>query len=180
LRSGFYDLIDEHLREPCLMLHKAGFATLPSCEGHFHGRSYFAEVWQTLQWENEQIRGSGLVLHNSETNELVRFADSAYELPWPNFAGFLEELTRTQVGGYLGVELRREHRHIARELSRSPYQENAATIGLERPAEGVWIAAVYVDPLNPEHGASTWKKAGGYLRRLVHLPERHMVVSAPA
>lgn len=179
LRAGFYELIDPSLREPCLMLHKAGLGTLPSCEGHFHERRYFQEVWETLCREEAAIRKGGLLVEDSESNEQVLFQNADYALPWRNFAEFHDDLTRTQPGGYLGVELQGQHRHIARELNRYRYQEAEASIALERPRPGFWIAAAYVDPATPESGQKAWRRVATYFRHLLHMPMRRLAISAP-
>ena len=80
--------------------------------------------------------------------------------------------------GYLGVELRGQHRHIARELNRYPYHEEGAAIALERPRPGFWIAAVYVDPVTPEDGVHQWEHVSMYLRHLLRMPARRLALSA--
>ena len=98
------------------------------------------------------------------------------ELPWRSFDEFHDDLTRTQPGGYLGVELRGEHRHIARELNRYPYHEDGAAIILERPRPGFWIAAVYVDPTTPEQGAHQWAAVSKYFHHLLRLSARRLAL----
>lgn len=170
----FYSLIDEHLRDVCLMLHGAGLSTLPSCEGHFHDAKYFAGVWEHLQREQDAIRVEGLPVRDSEAEIDVLFRSDAYQLPWASFADFYSDLTATQPGGYLGIGLGPDFRHVARELNRYPYRETGASITLERPRPGFWIAAAYVDPQSPEDVQRLWRNVTSHLKRLTHMPVRRL------
>ncbi len=181
IQSDFYSRIDPHLRDLCLSFHQAGIATLPSCEGHFHPREYFLAVWDELQWHCDAIRDSGLKLVDSESEERVVFANPTYELPWPSFPAFYEDLGTTQPGGYLGIALRPQDRKLAKELSSHSLGEPRAHLSLQQPWDSSWIAvaAVYVDPTCPEDVGRQWSAVHSYFRRLLRKPRIDTTISVP-
>ena len=168
--------MDQSLRDVCRKLHRAGLGTLPSCEGHFHDDAYFRHLWEHLQREQDEIRSRGLVVADSETNQPFVFRNHDYRLPWASFPAFLSEISQTQSGGYLGVELHPIHRHVARELNRHPYAEAQAVVSLSLRRPGSWIAAAYVDAVSPEQVGRLWDDVSKYLLRIVRAPARHLAI----
>src|SRR5205823_11712163 len=87
----FYELVDPELRDLCRLLHDAGIATTPSCQGHSYPRERFERIWDSLTTEEPQIRGEGLVVKDSENQRKYLFRDAGYNVPWQSFGHFYDE-----------------------------------------------------------------------------------------
>src|SRR5262249_48727263 len=98
INDRFYELIAPHPRLLCRLINEAGpgFRTTPSCEGHFYGREHFERIWLDLKQQEVAIRGGGLRVRDSETDEPFNFRDGAYSLPWSEADTFCAEAGASQ------------------------------------------------------------------------------------
>lgn len=156
----FYGLVDPELRRLCHLALQAALRTTPSCQGHFYPRERFERIWEQLRLEQEQIRGRGLVMRDSEAGRTVLFHDPSYALPWGLFEDFYARAARHQASGYIGLSLPGEQQDLARELQRIAGDRRASSLApddsltrlLHRPVFGISVRAS-----SPDAAANEWR-----------------------
>lgn len=166
----FYRLVDPHLRAICRMVHRAGLRTTASCQGHFHSREHFAEVWDQLQRDRDQIIGTGLIVHDAETDAPHLFRNAQFELPWHDLGGFQEQAARNQSQGFLGIVVPRERISMARLLSLERYRTAASCIVPDRKlsqALNGLAFTVSVKAGSEDQQAIEWGGVYGYLETAI-------------
>ena len=101
----FFSKVDKDIRNLVKFLHGRGYATTPSCAGHFRKPSYYAKVYTELLKEQDKIRGEGVRLTDSN-QKLVNacYQDTGYYLPWPSKEKFVEQAMEEQTKGILGIQ----------------------------------------------------------------------------
>jgi hypothetical protein len=168
--AQFYELLDPDLRELCQALLGAGLYTTPSCQGHFYPRQRFERVWDELSREADSIRESGLVVHDSETDCPYQFQAPQYQLPWPDFAAFLEQAFPHQNHGYIGIAVPLDRTRLLNRLKADAYQSPPARIepdGELSAALGQPIFSVHGDAEAPEERDAAWKAVTHYVRAVL-------------
>lgn len=100
----FFEYVDEEIRNLVRFLHGRGYATTPSCAGHFYEREHFNNIYNLLKKQQDKIRNSSVVL-TSPNQETInpRYQDPSYYIPWSNEEEFLGEVIRYQTKGVLGI-----------------------------------------------------------------------------
>ena len=168
--AQFYELVDPALRELCQVLLAAGLCTTPSCQGHFYPRQRFERVWDELSREADSIRDSGLVVHDSETDCPYQFQSPQYQLPWPDFAAFLDQAFPHQNHGYIGIAVPTDRQRLVKQLQSDRYQsppvriepDQDLSVALEQP-----IFSVYVDAKSPEERDAAWQDVTRYVKSIL-------------
>lgn len=74
--------LDEALESLAVHLDRHGYRTLPSCEGHYHRPSHYADVFRHLEQDAQKIRGAGLRLSNCESGEPFVYRNADWKLPF--------------------------------------------------------------------------------------------------
>lgn len=162
------------------MLHRRGIGTAPSCSGHFHKKAYFVEVWDQLQREADEIRSTGLVVQDCETEESLLFRNPSHQLPWELFPVFREQLRDSQKGGYLGVVFRNDTQGIREQFTHDNLFASNATYEAEEPdAHGNWILHIMVDAPTPEALTHQWNQVTHHLNQMLHTAHRPAVLPLP-
>jgi len=163
---GFYERVDPQLRPLCRLLHTRGLQTTPSCQGHFHGRSYFEARWEELQREAAAIRSAGLRVIDTETGARYRFCDARYRLPWRSFESFRARSMRHQRTGYLGVLLPAGQHTLLSRLRAASRQDTALHLATEHlPYGGVRLLHIQIQPHDPEDGSRQWQRVKALFER---------------
>lgn len=131
LDQTFYQRVDPDLRDLCKLLHAAGVRTTPSCQGHFYGREHFEKTWDELEREEALIQTSGLPVKDCETDEALIFRTSSYQLPWPRFADFYDQVVVDQTKGYLGILVPRHWHELCCRLHNDQYRTPRSRISFD-------------------------------------------------
>jgi len=171
----FYQLIDPELRELCRLLHDAGLHTTPSCQGHFHGRSHFEEVWDELERESRLIQSVGLSVKDAESGRDFLFRASTFELPWSQFAGFYRDAATHQSEGYLGILLPHDRHRVVCALHNQPFRMKNAWIRFDGELSCLLdrsLFGVTVKPRDPNERAELWLEVTRYWRGLLREESR--------
>ena len=143
-----------------------GLHTTPSCQGHFHGRSYFEARWEELQREAAAIRGAGLGVIDAETGARYRFRDAGYRLPWLSFESFRARSMRHQRTGYLGVLLPAGQHTLLSRLRAASRQDTTLHLATKHlPYGGVRLLHIQIRPHDPEDGSRQWQRVQALFER---------------
>lgn len=165
---GFYERMDPQLRPLCRMLHMRGLHTTPSCQGHFHGRSYFEARWEELQREAAAIRGVGLGVIDAETGARYWFRDTRYRLPWRSFEIFQARSLCHQRTGYLGVLIPAGQHTLLSRLRAAARQDTALHLANEDlPHGGERLLHIQVQPRDPDDGIRQWRRVTALFERVL-------------
>lgn len=180
LNDRFYEIVDPDIRELCKLLHERGLGTAPSCSGHFHKKAYFVEVWEQLQREADQIRSTGLVVQDCETQQNILFQNPSHQLPWELFPDFREDLRNSQKGGYLGIIFRNDINGVREQFERDNLFESNAAYEAEDPdAKGDWILHIMVDAPTPDDLTRQWDAVTRHMTQMLQTAHRPGVVPLP-
>lgn len=164
----FYELMDPDLRPLCSMLHGAGVATAPSCQGHFHRMRYFRDVWDELQSQRDAIRHGGLTVRDSETEIAYRFHDPRYQLPWRGFDDFYSDVAAQQQGGYIGVRVPLQRWRLWGRLLREVHgQSHARFTAALAPMGEAYTLHIHVRAPSPELQTRAWSDVTRHLRAVL-------------
>lgn len=101
--ESIYPSLDVNLKSIVPYLHRAGFKTLPSCEGHFHGAGNLKNKYKHLISDYLKIKGAGLKLKETEGDSIIHYQNSKHEFPWSNYLDFQNEVLDSMRTGYLGI-----------------------------------------------------------------------------
>ncbi len=163
---GFYERLDAQLRPLCRLLHAHGLQTTPSCQGHFHGRSYFEARWEELQREAAAIRSTGLRVIDAESGAQYRFRDPRYHLPWRSFEVFQARSLRHQRTGYLGVLVPVAQHPLLPRLRAGTGQDTCLHLATEDlPYKGERLLHIQVQPRDPDDGIRQWQRVTALFER---------------
>ena len=166
----FYRLVDPELRDVCKLLHEAGIATTPSCQGHSHPRERFERIWDELKREEPSIRCGGLMVKDSENQKSYLFRDPRYRVPWESFERFHEQAASQQNVGYLGLLIPPAHGELSRRLEEEKYRSVATTIDRDHQLGRVLrhdVFHILVDAIDPQSRSIEWQNLTQYLRAAV-------------
>lgn len=173
---ALYQRIDPELRPICRLLHKAGIATTPSCQGHFHDRHHFQGVWDALEREESLIRSRGLIVQDSTTGREYLFRAGTYQLPWSSFPQFYEQVALQQSEGCLGILVPRDRVSVVCQMHNRPFRTGRAFIRFDGDLScilGGSLFAATVQSRDPGDCTAQWKAVADYLREVVNAtPER--------
>ena len=165
-----FQLIDPQLRAVCRLLHRHGIHTTPSCQGHFHERAHFKQIWDSLQRDEELIRAEGLEVRDSTDGRPFLFRASTYELPWEQFDSFYDQAAAEQTRGYLGVLLPRHRHDIVCELHNRPFDTERVSIRFDGQLSCLLNASVFgivAHPSDGDDGHLLWTKVAEYFYGLL-------------
>jgi len=179
LDGSFYKLVDPQLRELCRSLHEAGIRTTPSCQGHFYSRDHFQKTWDELEEEEAQIQSHGLIVRDSETQQLYLFRARTFQLPWLDFGCFYEQASVHQNKGYLGVIVPRHLHRLCCALHNEGYRTRRSQISFDGELScvlGGSLFNVFVAAADPQERDDEWRAIFEYfadaLQRSVDAPSR--------
>lgn len=168
--ADFYQRVDPLLRDICRYLHRRGLGTTPSCEGHFHGKRYFEEVWNELQQEAQAITRTGLVVKEAESGRSYLFRDAHYRLPWHDFEQFFGESIAHQGWGYLGILIPRQQGARHARLRAGISELDTAQCAFEAEATSppdAWLLHILIQPRDPADAARRWRDVTRWLAQVV-------------
>lgn len=165
-----YTLVDPALKTLCQLAHRFGIGTTPSCQGHFYEPHHFQKVWQELKRQAMSIRGTGLLVRDSETGTSYCFEMPDYILPWSTCAAFVDTASVYQTHGYIGLIIPPDRGEIADQLARDRFRTETARIELDRRFG--WLCpqqlfSVHVEPRTPAQRDTAWEEVTTYLHRLL-------------
>jgi hypothetical protein len=171
----FYRQIDRDLRELCHLLHEAGIITTPSCSGHWHERSHFENIWDSLKRQEHLIKTTGLDVTESESGRTHRFRSTEYHLPWSRLAEFYDQTVRQQSSGYIGVLIPRHRVDLCCRLHRQPYRTKRARIAFDGQLSCILDGSLFAIGVEaPDAGTNTseWKAITEHVRDLLRHADR--------
>jgi hypothetical protein len=151
----FYQLVDPDLRPICQFLHRKGLVTTPSCQGHFHSAAHLRHVYAELRAQEHAIRNGGQLVRDSENQSPALFRNPHYQLPWPTFEAFRDQVAPSQQHGTLGILV------STLPLSPTTIEENHWRID-----SGDHQLTLAVHAPNPESQSLAWRQIHTLLRRL--------------
>lgn len=99
--KGFYETLDEDLKNLVVKLHKKNIPTTPSCSGHIYNTNHYGKIYESLRDEKNTIQNKGIIVKNPETNKKFFYSNKNYNLPFGK-QQFLEEIQDYQKKGVLG------------------------------------------------------------------------------
>jgi hypothetical protein len=105
----FMKSVDGSLKPLVRFLHKNGFKTTPSCAGHHRGEKNYEQIYDALKEDEKEIRSTGLLLRDVETNKKTVFKDPTYKLPW-NKRQFQTGAMKYQQTGVIGIRLGKRYK----------------------------------------------------------------------
>ena len=73
----FFEHVDDEIRSLVRLLHKRGYATTPSCAGHFHEEEYFNGIYSILKEQQDKIRNHDVSL-TTETRRVPKRLQRRY------------------------------------------------------------------------------------------------------
>ncbi len=156
----FFDRVDSDLRPLCRLLIDNGLRTTPSCQGHFHPRQRFAEIWDDLLHEQDAIRHEGLVVRDAETDAPYLFRDDRFRLPWDGFSSFLSAAYSDEGTGYLGILLDDDRHDVSGSLSRAQQSGQHTTMHIDPAGRRVGSSQLYhiqVSTDDPDSQSRAWR-----------------------
>ena len=100
----FFEKVDDGIRDLVKLLHRNGYATTPSCTGHFRSADHYEAIYDILKQDQIKIQSQEVVLTNAN-QEIVtsRYQDPKYYMPWLSKEQFVEEALKNQTKGILGI-----------------------------------------------------------------------------
>ena len=172
----FYHAVDPDLLELCRLLHREGIHTTPSCQGHFHSRSHFEEVWEELRREQRLIQTVGLPVTDSESGREFLFRASKFELPWATFDEFHQQASSRQREGFLGILLPRDRHALVSKLHRHPFRSRRAFIAFDGGLScllggSLFYATVLAN--DPEECSRSWRAITEHVKSLLDCESSH-------
>ena len=148
----FFEYVDEEIRNLVRFLHGRGYATTPSCAGHFHEEDYFNGIYDTIRRQQDKIRNQEVSLTTANQESInPSYQDPSYYIPWGNEKKFIEEVTKYQTKGVLGIIDR------DKKIYKAALTNNIST---ERDKD---ITLLYEPSTNKERKKEGWDRIGGVI-----------------
>lgn len=95
--------LDPCLKELAVSLNSAGYATLPSCSGHYYSKKQCDKIYADLLKDAKEIQKDGLNLVDVESGNSFLFQDPLWTLPWNQEEFFsIASGTDSKPEGYIG------------------------------------------------------------------------------
>jgi hypothetical protein len=162
----FYTLVDHDLRALCMVLHRHGLRTTPSCQGHFYPRRHYERVFEALRREESLIHTTGLPIFDAETGAGLVFQDARYRLPWDDCESLHAEAGQLRGKGYLGIWVPPKQAALRARLRRDAFATPEAAITESPRQTGHAVESLFritVDAASPEERRRAWDAVTRYL-----------------
>ncbi len=166
-----YQMVDPDLRQLCQTLHQFDIPTAASCEGHFHDREWFEEVWDELQREADMVKTTGLPVRDSHEGRSAVFRNPQYRLPWRNESRFYDQVVRRQSPGSMSFVVPDDRAGLRERLARDEYATSRSRIRFDQPLNRMLQHAAYTITVNGQDERdrrSAWQEIHAYMQDVLN------------